>query len=248
VDTPTVQGLHGALGGAGIIVLNESVVVPILVRDDLDVLNVTRSLKDLTEDILGDTGIKSANIESPLIRLGRGTAGKWAGATRRHQAAFVTSASHRRSDSGRDGICILRDMQRRGRQMARSTLVLTILVARSANIGLWRRRQGRSRDVGHVVDDDGLPVEVGCRMQEKARASGAQAQLGWPLKGITRNRVLCDRKKRSTECAYPQGETLCDRKMDETLGVELRVDESMDLALDRDRDRPGTNESYTRDV
>jgi hypothetical protein len=29
VHTPTVQGLHGALGGTGVIILNKSVVVPL---------------------------------------------------------------------------------------------------------------------------------------------------------------------------------------------------------------------------
>lgn len=107
----------------------------ILVRDDFDVLDVTSSLEDLTQNILGDTGIQATDIQGPLVRLWRGATRKWAPAGRGQDLV----ATHGRGDSGRDWVGVGGDMQRRRRHVGVRATVLGVIVARSSSIGLRRR-------------------------------------------------------------------------------------------------------------
>jgi hypothetical protein len=98
MDAAAVQGLHGALSGTGIVVLNETVIVAllliirisqkswtrqggkveeteaprppvvhqnithILVRNNLNALDVAGGFEDLAKDVLGDAGIQATNV------------------------------------------------------------------------------------------------------------------------------------------------------------------------------------------
>jgi hypothetical protein len=119
----------------------------ILVGDDLDVLNVTRSLENLTQNFLGHSLVQSTDIESTLVRL-RGGATKATCAGGRHNASIVGGSG--RSDSSRDRVGVLRDMKRRrGHRLA----ILTSFIARGASTSLRRRQLawvGGSTSVGHV--------------------------------------------------------------------------------------------------
>jgi hypothetical protein len=87
----------------------------VLIRDDLNTLNVSSGLEDLLEDFLGDSRIQTTNVKSSLVGLGSGTA-RTAGAARRVQAIAVVvhGISH---GVGLDGA--LRDVERG--VLARST-------------------------------------------------------------------------------------------------------------------------------
>lgn len=87
----------------------------VLIRDDLNTLNVSGGLEDLLEHFLCDSGVKTTNVESSLVWLRSGTA-RTAGAARRVQtiAIVVHGISH---GVGLDGA--LRDVERG--VLARST-------------------------------------------------------------------------------------------------------------------------------
>lgn len=57
----------------------------VLIRDDLNTLNVSSSLENLLEDLLGDSGVQTTNVEGSLVWL-RGGAARTAGAARRVEA------------------------------------------------------------------------------------------------------------------------------------------------------------------
>lgn len=88
----------------------------ILVRDDLDILDVSRSLKDLAQDILSHALVQAADVESSLVGLRSRAPSKGGGAGGRHEPTLV-AAPQRRRDRGRDGVCILRDVEGRRRHM-----------------------------------------------------------------------------------------------------------------------------------
>lgn len=115
----------------------------VLVRNNLDVLYVTSSLEDLAQHILRDAGIQAADVQRPLIRLGGGAARERAAARRRHDLI----ARHGRGNSGRDGVRVGRDVQRRRRHVGVGA-VLAVLVAGSACVGL---RRGRKLASGNTV-------------------------------------------------------------------------------------------------
>jgi len=71
MDPAAIQGLHGTLSCAGVIVLNEAIVVTamILVGNNLDTLDVASRLEDLTQDVLRDAGIQASDIQRALVRL-----------------------------------------------------------------------------------------------------------------------------------------------------------------------------------
>lgn len=184
MDATTIQGLHGTLGCARVVILNEAVVEAlglnrapqsqqsslahniaginetyVLVGDDLDVLNVTGSLKDLAQNILRDTRVQATDVESSLVRLGRRAPGEGTAAGGRHD--LVTR--HGRGDRGRNRVRVGRDVERRGRHVGVGA-ILTVLVAWSPSTGLGRRRKLASRrnSVCHaeqLVVEDG---ECGC--------------------------------------------------------------------------------------
>ena len=114
------------------------------------------SLENLSQDVLGDPRVKAADVESALVRLGGGaTAEGVAGAGGRHDAARVTVPTHRRRNRRRDGIGVLRDVQRRRRHVCGiRVIVLTVLVTGRACVCLrWRGKLsggGRRANVSHV--------------------------------------------------------------------------------------------------
>jgi hypothetical protein len=124
----------------------------VLVRDDLDILNMTRGLKNLTQNFLGHSLVQSANVEGALVRL-RGGATEATCAGGRHDTSLVRRSG--RGDSSRDRVGVLRDMERwRGHRLA----ILASFKARGASTSLRRRRQlarvGGSTSVGHIDRSD----------------------------------------------------------------------------------------------
>lgn len=99
----------------------------ILVRDNLDILNVTSRLEDLAQDILGDSLVQSTNIERSLIRFGRSSSE--AGTGRRHHGPVG------RGDGAGDRVVVLGDVQRRQ--------------VRLAILGGSARLSGSGSSVGH---------------------------------------------------------------------------------------------------
>lgn len=185
-----------SVGSAAVPGRQEGAATHVLVRDDLHVLNMTSSLKDLAKNILCNTGVEPTDIERSLIRLGCHAAGEGTGAGGRHHAALV--AGHGRGDGGRDGVRVLRNVQRRRRHVCRVGLaILAILEARSASIGLGRRRQlarGRGRSVlSHLVGRYDF-VELRCGVEYVTRdysfgrfsvagnPTAQRAKQGWRVK------------------------------------------------------------------
>lgn len=80
----------------------------VLIRDDLNTLNVSSGLEDLLEHFFGDSRVKTTDVQSSLVGLRSSTA-RTASATRRVQtiAVVVHSISH---GVGLDGA--LRDVER----------------------------------------------------------------------------------------------------------------------------------------
>ena len=121
----------------------------VLVRDDLDILNVTSSFEDLTQNILSDARVQTTNIQGSLVGLRGGAANEGTGTA----GGCHIIAGHGRGDSGRNWIGVGRDVQRRRRHVALvGGAVLTIFVSGSTSIGLRGRRQlgARSNVIGHL--------------------------------------------------------------------------------------------------
>lgn len=129
----------------------------------------------MTQDVLGDARVQASDIQRTLVRLRGSTATEGTTAAGRHHAALVTAATHRRSDRGRDRIGVLRNMERRGRQVRRVRAgVLAILVARRTRVGLrrrWELARGRGRTVvSHLCE----LVALGCLTEEQKTATNGR--------------------------------------------------------------------------
>ena len=128
----------------------------VLVGNDLDILDVTSGLEDLSQDVLGDAGVEAANVESALVGLGSSAAAEGvAGAGGRHDAARITVPTHGRRNRRRDGIGVLGNVQRRRRHVCGiRVVVLTVLVTGRTCVWLrWRGELsggGRRASVSHV--------------------------------------------------------------------------------------------------
>jgi hypothetical protein len=173
VNPASVQGLHSTLRSTGVIILDESIVEAlsldrskatadrlainclasfrqgrgtayILVRNDLDILDMSSCLEDLPENILRHALVKAADVERPLVGLRRRSTDA---AGRGEDTADVLRSS-RRGDGGRDRVVVLRNVQRR---RGNSLAVLPAVEARGTRI--WLRGQlariGRGSSVGH---------------------------------------------------------------------------------------------------
>ena len=132
----------------------------VLVRNDLDILNMACRLEDLTQDIFGHALVQSANVESTFVGLRCG-ATKGGGGGRGHQTAVI-SGGHGRGDGSRDRVRVLRNMLWRWREVGWVCLaILATFKSRGASVGLLGVRQlswiGRSASVGHFA---------GCRIRE----------------------------------------------------------------------------------
>lgn len=104
------------------------IITHILVRNDLHILDMTRGLEDLAQNILGNTLVQATNVQSSLVRLRRRPATEAGYTTRRHD---IIGTGHWRRNSSGDGLCVLWDVKRRRG-------FLSVFVARSALVGLRR--------------------------------------------------------------------------------------------------------------
>lgn len=141
----------------------------ILVRDNLNALDMTGGLEDLAQDLLGDARVQATNIQRTLVGLGSGTTTERAAAAGRDDAALIAAGAHRRGDGGRDGVSVLRDVKRRGRHMSRvRASVLAVLVARGARVGLRGRdlTRGRRRTVVSHGWNDGAMKTLERRVED----------------------------------------------------------------------------------
>lgn len=122
----------------------------VLVRNNLNALDVTSGLEDLAQDVLGDSRVQATHIQSSFVRLGSRTTRDIpsAAAGGRHDVC-----AHGRADGRRDGIRVLRDddgRQRRGRHVLLGLARSTPIVARGACGGRRRRHLSlRGGRVGH---------------------------------------------------------------------------------------------------
>jgi hypothetical protein len=113
-----------------------------LVRDNLNTLDVAGRLEDLAQNVLGDSGVQSTNIQGPLVGLRRGATrgvGRAASARRGHDPS-----RHGRADGSRDWVRVLRDDDG-GEGRRRHVLLSVALLAIVARRALCRRR---GRQVG----------------------------------------------------------------------------------------------------
>ena len=165
MHAPAIQGLHGAVRCTRIVVLDKAVVeslglytspnrlataksanrglakTHVLIRDDLNALNMASGLKDLAQHILRDAGVQSSHVQRPLVRFRGCTASIGGSAGGRHDAALVSASTHGRGDGRRDGVVVLRDMERRRRHMRWIGTALPVFVAGCASVELRRRRE-----------------------------------------------------------------------------------------------------------
>lgn len=169
MNATSVESLHGPFRGTGVIILNEAVVEAlsldvktgqssdsqlhvvwrasstyILVRDNLDVLDVTSRLKDLSQNILRHTLIEATDVERPLVRFGsRSTK---AGSRGENTASILRGPG--RGDGGRDRIVVLRNVQRR-----RGNGLAVLPAIEACGTRIWLRGQlarvGRGSSVSH---------------------------------------------------------------------------------------------------
>lgn len=134
----------GATGGGGKTYTN------VLVRNDLDTLDMAGGLKDLTQDILGDPGVQAAHVQGSLVGLGGSATGDVAGASAggRHDVC-----AHGRADGGGDGVRVLGNDDRRerwGRHVLLGLAGSAAIVAGGACRGRGGRHLSlRGGSVGH---------------------------------------------------------------------------------------------------
>lgn len=193
MNSSTIQGLHGPLRRTGVIVLDKAIVVAlglyiyctvstswspahhyrrgfpyILVGDNLDVLDMASGLKDLTQHVLGDPLIQTANVEGPLVGLRRSSSE----AGGRGENPTAVDARSGRGDGRRDWVRVLRNME--GRRGEVSWVALAVLGGRGAHARLRRGRNSAS--VSHCRDyEDSLERIVSATrkgLRKRRRAGG----------------------------------------------------------------------------
>jgi hypothetical protein len=98
----------------------------ILVRNDFDILDMTGCLKNLTEDIFGDSWVQTANVQCALVWLRGCTSCEASLAIWRHHAPIL---AHWRGDRGRDRVGILWDDDRWESWRWHVLAILAILIA-----------------------------------------------------------------------------------------------------------------------
>lgn len=79
----------------------------ILVRDDLNTLNVAGGLEDLLQDLFGDSRVQAANVQRSLVGLRSGTAGTTSAAR-----GIETIVTHGRANRVRVEVGVLGDVER----------------------------------------------------------------------------------------------------------------------------------------
>lgn len=132
----------------------------VLVRDDLDVLDVTSGLEDLAQDILRDAGIKAADIQGALVGLGGGATRERAPTGRGHDLV----AAHGRGDGSRNRVGVGRNVQRRGRHVSvRAPILRRVIVTGRSSVGLgrWRKLASGNTRISHGEFEGLVALEAG---------------------------------------------------------------------------------------
>lgn len=120
----------------------------VLVRDDLDVLHVSSGLKDLPENLFGDPGVQTANVQSSFVGLGGSTPDGAASAHGRTKAVETVGIRHVHGER----VVVLRDVEAERRLRGEATLAVAILEAlRLTRHGAHGGRHGELRRGGAVV-------------------------------------------------------------------------------------------------
>jgi hypothetical protein len=130
----------------------QSLETHVLIRDDLDTDDMSSSFEDLLQYILRDPRVEATNVESPFVWFRGCTTHISASASWGHHIP-----RHRRGDSGRDRVGVLRDNHgRSGRRWHVGGIGLAIslgcivLLVRGSSRRL-RRRMGRRSRSRHVI-------------------------------------------------------------------------------------------------
>ena len=107
----------------------------ILVRNNLDILDMAGGLEDLAQNILRHPRVKSTDVKRPLVRLRRRSTREGTAASGRHDTLV------RGCNGSRNGVRVRRDMKRRRRHVGRISLaVLARIKAGGADIWLRGRQ------------------------------------------------------------------------------------------------------------
>jgi hypothetical protein len=101
----------------------------VLVRDNLDVLHVSSGLEDLPENLFGDPGVQTANVQSSFVGLRGGAPDGAASAHGRAKAVKAVGVRHVHGER----VVVLRDVEaeRRLRGHALTVAVLEALLLAS---------------------------------------------------------------------------------------------------------------------
>jgi hypothetical protein len=117
----------------------------ILVRNNLNALDMARGFENLLQHFLGDSRIQPPNIQCSLVRLWRSSTYKASSTGRRHHLLAI----HWRPEGCRYRIGVLGDAQGSdwGRRHMRSLAI--IVVARGARRIWWSTGAGLGSLIGH---------------------------------------------------------------------------------------------------
>ena len=118
----------------------------VLVRDDLDILHVSSSLENLSQDFLGDPRVQTANVKGSLVGLRGGAPDGTAGAHWGTKTIKAVRVGHVHGE----GVVVLRDVEAK-RRLTRHTLAVAILIARLARHTTHGGRHGELGLGGTVV-------------------------------------------------------------------------------------------------
>lgn len=106
---------------------------------------MTSGLKDLSQDVLGNTRVQAADIKGALVGLGGGATREWTAAGGRHELV----GAHGRGDGSGNRVVVGRNMKGRRRHVG--ARAIAVLVTRGSCVGLRGRGKLASGNtsVGH---------------------------------------------------------------------------------------------------
>jgi len=113
----------------------------VLVRDDLDVLHVSSSLKDLPENLLGHPRVQTANVQGSFVGLGSSAPDGAAGAHGRAKAIEAVDIGH----VHRERVVVLRDVETKRRLLGHALAVAVLIALRLARLTTHGGRHGELR-------------------------------------------------------------------------------------------------------
>jgi len=154
----------------------------VLVRDDLDVLHVSSGLENLPENLFGDPGVQTANVQSSFVGLGGSTPDGAASAHGRTKAVETVGIRHVHGER----VVVLRDVEAE-RRLARHSLAVAILIARLARHATHGGRHGELRLGGTVVVghyDEFAGVAGGRRERKSWKAELTEKRLDRGERGL----------------------------------------------------------------